>query len=192
MSTVQTIRLSRSSDAFYSLKLLPATEGESHGPRRNPSMSKLSGPWLSSPGKAQVVAVPPPVRPLLAKQAVRVSLYVRCETMWGDKVMLCGSSPQMGQWQAQSSSLVLTTDSKSYPVWRGCFELEVPQSGDPLEYKLVIVRGSSHSLGQPVIEWEPLGENRRIALNQHHASKAAHVGLVWGEPGATLQWRWEW
>ena len=42
------------------------------------------------------------------------------------------------------------------------------------------------------VEWEPLAENRRVAPHARHSAKAAHVALSWGEPGASIRWRWEW
>ena len=94
---------------------------------------------------------------------------------------------------------MLTTDRATYPMWRCARDLELPMDGSPLEYKLVIVRArsdnSAHAMGEqlpPLLDWEPLKENRRIAPHAHHGSKAAHVSLAWGQPGASLSWRWEW
>ena len=158
--------MSRSADAFYSLKRLDAKQA------------------VRSP----IAACPPPApeKPLLfAKQGLRTTFYARCETMWGDKVFLVGSSPQLGEWDPKRSCISLSTDSGTYPMWQCSCDLELPSSGEPLEYKVVIVRSS-------LVEWEPLGDNRKLAPNPHHVSKAAHVHVVWGEAGASLQWRWEW
>lgn len=181
------IPLSRSADAFYSLKMIQPSATNNISPRRNGSLLKLGS---LSTRHDDTMTIP---KPLLATQAVRVQLYVRCETMWGDSVVLCGDSAQLGSWQAHRSSVVLTTDKNSYPVWHATCELDMPRTGGSLAFKVCIVRGSSHpELGAQVVEWEPLGDNRRLAPNPHHSSKAAHMGLVWGEPGASLQWRWEW
>ena len=93
---------------------------------------------------------------------------------------------------------MLHTDPASYPVWRAAEDLELPSTGEPLEYRVLIVRTlpATKEAGDapPNVTaiWEPLGCNRRIAPHARHAAKAAHVALVWGEPGASVQWRWEW
>ena len=180
---VKSVPLSRSADAFYSLKLTPVNQSSSNAAsfQRNASLRKLGSSAALAPAPAKAP-------PLLATEAIRVSLHIRCETMWGDQVVLVGSSPQLGGWQPERSSILLHTDASAYPVWRATCELELPASGEPLEFKCVVVRGGPAG----VKEWEPLPNNRQLLPNQKHISKAAHAGLVWGEPGASLTWRWEW
>ena len=134
-----------------------------------------------------------PTQPqLLASQALPCHLAVHAETLWGDRLMLVGSSAQLGRWNPAESSVELTTDRKSYPVWRVSRELTLPPNGEALEYKVIIVRSRGGGALEPLFEWEPLPENRRIAPNESHKSKTAHVSIRWGEHPQSVQWRWEW
>ena len=195
MPAGQPIPQSRSSDAFYSLKTL-APSNVTFKPEKvrklEPVLSMQSLPTIP---QSPIIAAPPaPAKPLFAKQAMKAVFNVRCQTNFGDRVVLCGNSPQLGEWVPEKSSIALSTSPALYPVWRGSVELDLPMDGQSLEYKLVILRAStgaeeaSHSV---TFSWEPL-DNRRIAPNQHHGAKAAHVSLVWSEPGARIQWHWEW
>lgn len=193
--TVPSLRMpipqSRSAEAVYSLKRLDQNAKAIATSPMPPASPTPPGGAHSSPKR---VPAPESSTPrLLAKQRMRVSLNVRADTLWGDKVLLVGNTPQLGDWEPARSSLVLTTDARSYPMWRCNVDIELPISGQALEYKLVVVRGSSHPhLGSRVVEWEPLAANRRLAPHVHHTSKAAHVTIAWGEAGASMEWRWEW
>jgi len=175
----KTLQQSRSADAFYSIAKKKQIRKKHH--------EELPQHF---PGQ--------PV--LVATQALRTNLCARVETQWGDKLLVVGSSQQLGAWQPEQTSVVLTTSKDAYPYWSCAVELELPADGSTLEYKLVLVRAScvhGHGEGKrqlmaPVVEWELLPENRRLAPHIHHGSKAALVAICWGEPGASIQWRWEW
>lgn len=166
----------RSADAFYSLTKADLTQHVA--------------PWTP-------VAFNPSQPALLASQAITASFTAAAETLWGDKVLLVGSTKQLGNWRPADSSVMLTTDNNSYPLWTITgVNLELPPDGTPLEYKVVILRPSCGPGGgatwDPPIEWEPLAENRRLAVHSRHSSKSAHITLRWGEEHESLQWRWDW
>ena len=48
---------------------------------------------------------------------VRAIIEVQAETRWGDTVVMCGSTPQLGSWQPHRA-LRMVTDETAYPVWR--------------------------------------------------------------------------
>lgn len=144
----------------------------------------------------EVVIVPQPYLPsqpvhLVAQHNVRATFRVEVETLWGDQVLLVGSSVQTGAWQPEKTSIALKTDKSLYPVWTATMDLEAP-----IEYKVVVARASrSQHAGsashRPLFEWEPI-ENRTLSQHAHHAGKAAHISLVYAQPGGRVSWRWEW
>ena len=161
---------SRSAEAFYSDKKVIKNGKRAHEP----------------------VAFVSAETALFAKQAVRACFAAHATTLWGDAVVIVGSSKQLGAWDPLRSSVMLSTDKLAYPLWKSSpVELEMPADGRPLEYKVVVLRASSGG-GPPLAEWEPLTDNRKLAPHARHESKAAHIALSYGEPGASIQWRWEW
>lgn len=138
--------------------------------------------------------LPPQPVHLVTQRSVRARFRCQVETLWGDQVILVGSSAQLGRWQPHDTSIELTTDKASYPTWSVTTDL-VCEDEEVLEYKVVVVRASrSHAVPSqpPLFEWEPLTENRKLAPHAHHAGKAAHINLDFGEPGCSVSWRWEW
>ena len=129
--------------------------------------------------------LPPQPVHLVSQHSVRATIRVEVETLWGDQVLLVGSSPQTGAWQPEKTSVELKTDKSLYPVWTATVDLEAP-----VEYKVVVAR-ASRSQHKPLFEWEPI-ENRTLSQHAHHAGKAAHISLVYAQPGGSVSWRWEW
>ena len=100
---------------------------------------------------------------------VRASIECRVETNWGDTVVVCGSTEQLGSWKPDRA-LRMATDETIYPVWR-CEPLLL--CSDAIEFKFVILRA-----GGPA-EWEPLPHNRPLPLSelvQNGGVKAAQSG----------------
>lgn len=171
-----TLRASRSADAFYSLAKKPY-------PRQ-----------LFAPPPA-LCAEEPSLGRLTSACTLRVHFTTSKETQWGDQVRLVGSSEQLGAWDPARTSVILSTDKSTYPSWGATVELALPADAALLEYKLVIIKAKTQAeikKGVSHVEWEPLAENRRVAPHARHSAKAAHVALSWGEPGASIRWRWEW
>ena len=166
------IRASRSADAFYSLVK------KAHRPPFAPLVAERVEE------QSQV--------PLTSSRTLRAHFFARKATAWGDQLRLVGSSAQLGNWNPALTSVTLSTDKLSYPLWAATVELELPSDDAALlEYKIVVVRAEKRNVA-PLVEWEPLTENRRVAPHARHSAKAAHVALSWGEPGASIRWRWEW
>ena len=67
---------------------------------------------------------------------VRATIECRVETAWGDTVVVCGSSEQLGSWRP-ARALRMATDEALYPIWR-CEPLLL--CSDDVEFKFVVVR----------------------------------------------------
>lgn len=83
--------------------------------------------------------------------AVTGSYTVQAHTTWGQNVHIVGSVPALGSWNP-ANAVPLTTDSSSYPRWRGSSSLPADTR---IEYKFIIRED-----GKPVI-WET-GDNRVV------------------------------
>ena len=105
----------------------------------------------------------------------RCAFNVTVETQWGDSVVLCGSSEELGCW-APARGLRLETSPETYPVWRCCVEL---RGDSPVEYKVVRLRGAGAAA-----EWEPLPTNRRLELVPRPRRLACR--LAWGAAQQTV------
>lgn len=108
-----------------------------------------------------------------------VMFEVTAETRWGDSLVLVGASTQAGAWDPQRTSLQLTTESASYPVWWLRCQLDLQSE---LEYKFVILRAADSGIRS--IDWEPLCLNRRLVASQN--VQPCLISAVWGEPGEKL------
>ena len=105
---------------------------------------------------------------------VRGSFEVRCETQWGDFVVITGNTEQLGNWRPDRA-LRMTTDPGAYPVWH-CEPL-LRCVADEIEFKFVVV----HEDG--TFDWEPLPGNRRLLL----PTQVDDVQVVadWGAPSVS-------
>ena len=104
---------------------------------------------------------------------VRASVECRVETQWGDTVVMCGSTEQLGCWRPERA-IRLATDQTIYPVWRA---EPLLLHADEIEFKFVILRANSS------VEWEPLPHNRRVALAQ--GMEEVQVVADWGSPSVS-------
>jgi hypothetical protein len=113
------------------------------------------------------------------RQSPRVRFEVKAETRWGDTVAVVGSSASLGTWDPQRG-LKLSTDGRSYPLWRG--ECVLEDVNAPIEYKVVILRTAGGG-----VDWEPLASNR--SLRDCHTSSFCDwtLSCEWGQLGASLQ-----
>jgi len=146
---------------------------------RSRSANQLNGPAPPTPFHVCQPTAPshptfgfaPP--PSAAAAAAVLSFEVKCETRWGDTVVLVGSTESFGGWQPARGQR-LHTDAASYPLWR-LAELQVPADLAGLEYKVVILRGGEGG----AVEWEPIDRNRRMSLG---GGDRVDVALEWGSP----------
>jgi len=84
-----------------------------------------------------------------------VAFEVECETRFGDRVVVAGSSAQTGQWSPEASPLELTTGPNTYPRWQGSCALDQDQQ---LEFKFVVLCGGGG------VRWEERISNRRLSV----------------------------
>ena len=151
---------------------------------RSRSANQLNGPAPPTPFHICQPAAPShptlgfaPSHPMLGfapppfAAAAVLSFEVKCETRWGDTVVLVGSTESFGGWQP-ARGLWLHTDAASYPLWRRA-ELQVPADLAGVEYKVVILRGGEGG----AVEWEPIDRNRRMSLG---GGDRVEVALEWG------------
>ena len=103
---------------------------------------------------------------------LRASIECRTETAWGDTVVLCGSTEQLGSWQPERA-LRMATDEAIYPIWR-CEPLLL--CSEDVEFKFVIVRGDGSAV------WEPLASNRKLVLGS--VMDDVQVVAEFGSPAA--------
>jgi trehalose 6-phosphate synthase/phosphatase len=102
---------------------------------------------------------------------IRASIEVRCETVFGDCVAVCGSTEQLGCWRPERA-LRMQTDEGMYPIWR-CEPL-LMCADDGLEFKFIILRGDAAT----TVVWEPLVHNRRLVLSDELVD--VRVFAAWG------------
>lgn len=125
----------------------------------------------SGASSSRTASAPAPASPV--SSSTRCAFDVTVETQWGDSIVLCGSSEELGCW-APARGLRLQTCPDTYPVWSGSVEL----SGDmPVEFKVVRLRGVG-------AEWEPLAANRRLELVPRPRRLACR--LAWGAAQQTV------
>ena len=131
----------------------------------------MSTPYCPVRPRRPAAAVTPP-----KDDTAYVSFKVTAETRWGDAVVIVGSCDQLGSW-APSRGLRLSTDERTYPMWR-C--QPTPIARNPAEYKVVILRAPGSEL-----EWEPLAENRSLRLDQ--LEQQVTVTISWGAAASQVR-----
>lgn len=99
---------------------------------------------------------------------------VKCETVWGEQLVIAGSHPLLGNWNPCESRVALTTTPQQYPWWTGSCELP---SKHTVEFKFVAVLN-----GGPQMRWESNIGNRLLDLSVGPMEieadfNQAHVGL---------------
>jgi len=135
--------------------------------------------------RARPHSLPPAVSfekpaPASVKQAATtVSFEVRCETNWGDTVVVVGGVTALGEWDS-ARGIQLHTNGDSYPVWHGASDALTP-----CEWKLVILRAESD--GTRTVEWEPMEGNRRLSFKDDNGSRHVHLVAAWGG-ACVLRW----
>lgn len=112
------------------------------------------------------------------KLFVRGSIECRVKTQWGDSVVMCGSTEQLGGWRPERA-LRMTTDDAIYPVWR-CEPLLLC-ADDGVEFKFVVLKADGTA------DWEPLMHNRRLALSE--ALEEVQFVAEWGSPAVAPHYR---
>jgi len=94
----------------------------------------------------------------------RIDLEVQCScTAPGDTVVVVGSCPELGNWQAERG-LPLCTSQELYPKWTGTLQIQSCAACD-VQFKLAILRPSSH-------DWEQTS-NRNLSFPKEQDENAA-------------------
>ena len=122
------------------------------------------------------------------------------ETVWGDTVVLVGSTPQLGRWTV-SGGLPLTTEAQTYPRWRlsACIELDdgrplqqdsvdasadcldgvgaapAPGGSNNIEFKLVVVHAPDADGAREPARWEVFGAGEGTR-GDASANRRLHLG----------------
>lgn len=100
---------------------------------------------------------------------IPVTFYVEVETKVGEVLRLVGSSPEIGEWNADSG-VVLTTHAGLYPQWKATVNFKAPpgqRSHMDVQYKYILDRRSSgRDLG-----WESMSWNRHFRLMLEYDSE---------------------
>mmetsp|Transcript_57148 Transcript_57148/g.107412 ORF Transcript_57148/g.107412 Transcript_57148/m.107412 type:complete len:543 (+) Transcript_57148:61-1689(+) len=97
-----------------------------------------------------------------------LEFQVEAETMWGQRVAVCGSTPALGQWDP-TQSLVLSADT--YPVWRGT----LMAGPEPISFSYVLVKVDQRKGTRTLIRWEEcerrelhaMSATERISIKHH-------------------------
>lgn len=79
---------------------------------------------------------------------------VEAETMWGQRVAVCGSIPELGEWDP-ARSFVLSAET--YPVWHGTLTVGL----EPVSFSYVLVHLDPKGGPNRLIRWEQ-GERRDL------------------------------
>mmetsp|Transcript_57226 Transcript_57226/g.94614 ORF Transcript_57226/g.94614 Transcript_57226/m.94614 type:complete len:300 (-) Transcript_57226:309-1208(-) len=102
------------------------------------------------------------------------SFEVVVDTLWGDTVLLVGSSPQLGTWDC-TKGVRLATDASTYPTWHVENIKVSPAVGQHIEYKFVILRANGG-----VCEWEQR-DNRQLKV-QESSVDGLVIRTTWCSP----------
>mmetsp|Transcript_106289 Transcript_106289/g.307651 ORF Transcript_106289/g.307651 Transcript_106289/m.307651 type:complete len:299 (-) Transcript_106289:221-1117(-) len=84
-----------------------------------------------------------------------VNFQASCATKWGDRLVVAGSSPELGNWSPTVSLGKLCTEEGSYPIWCGHVWFPV---GTQVQFKFVILCESGE------LRWEESIENRELVV----------------------------
>jgi hypothetical protein len=88
-----------------------------------------------------------------------VQLEVKCRLLFGQQLMVVGSSEEMGGWNLEEA---LVLDWNPGHLWRGVVSMHAKS---PLEYKFLIVNGWDRS-----IHWQP-GDNHKLSAADQRCSR---------------------
>ncbi|AOR23386.1 phospholipase D-like domain-containing protein [Clostridium taeniosporum] len=98
-----------------------------------------------------------------------ILFHVNCSsTKSGDKVIVVGNTPELGEWNIEKG-LEMSTSDDLFPDW---FVKAGVKQGSKIEYKYVILRANGSA------EWEN-GQNRTIDISD--ISRASEVSGVYGD-----------
>ena len=116
---------------------------------------------------------------------VLVHLTVRAETSPGDALVIVGSTPHMGSWDASASQAKMrrVEDRSSNGAWRCEFWVS---ANEELEYKVAIVRAFDAGAGWTVDDFNVQFEDvsRHLTLEDEFADgDFARLSLEFGQPG---------
>eukprot|EP00928_Gymnodinium_smaydae_P058042 TRINITY_DN41254_c0_g1_i1.p1 TRINITY_DN41254_c0_g1~~TRINITY_DN41254_c0_g1_i1.p1 ORF type:complete len:426 (-),score=53.28 TRINITY_DN41254_c0_g1_i1:98-1336(-) len=103
---------------------------------------------------------------------------VRCDTCFGENVVLVGSDPGIGSWNPQGA-LPLSTTAEKYPLWTTENALQLPSGCEKIEFKYV-------KLGPGGAVWEA-GSNRCLLKREFLENPGSRVdsGIFRGAGGMT-------
>lgn len=107
----------------------------------------------------------------------KIVLAVLCETSIGQRVAVVGNASTIGAWEI-ARPLLLSTDERAYPTWSCQFYVDEREGNGTLEYKFIKL--TSRPDGKLEVEWEDIGENRKIDVT-HRVSVV--VEAAFSEPG---------
>jgi len=101
-------------------------------------------------------AVARPLREFLRPRS-RVSFEVYCDTQLGERVVVVGSHPDLGDWDQDRSQVTMSTDEHSYPIWTAAWDFT---PGTLLEFKFLVLGKGSEDRGR----WEDAIINRTLQV----------------------------
>lgn len=116
---------------------------------------------------------------------VLVHLTVRAETSPGDALVIVGSTPHMGSWDASASQAKMRrVEDRSSNAWRCEFWVS---ANEELEYKVAIVRAFDAGAGWTVddfnVQFENVSRQLTLAPDEYADGDFARLSLEFGQPG---------
>ena len=128
-----------------------------------------------------------PARCFLFMSNVRVLVHltVRAETSPGDALVIVGSTPHMGSWDASASQAKMRrVEDRSSNAWRCEFWVS---ANEELEYKVAIVRAFDAGAGWAVddfnVQFEDVSRQLILAPDEYADGDFARLSLEFGQPG---------
>lgn len=95
-----------------------------------------------------------------------LEFHVESETMWGQRVAVCGSVAELGEWDP-ARSFVLSAEN--YPIWHGTLRV----GPEPISFSYILVNLDPKGGGNRLIRWEDVEQRKLIPkvgtlLGIHH------------------------
>lgn len=110
----------------------------------------------------------------------QIVLRVQLNTLFGQKVYICGNTEELGAWDIHKAAL-MQWEADGHSFWRRSiiFELPLSSAKKVIEYKYFVAYDDELSRGE--VHWERAGPNRTLDARFANSSSASVIVDTWGD-----------